>query len=195
MREQLKVWEGEFGISYTKRNPVDFITRMVAFKRVFAGLDFKNLLEVGCNRGHNLVALEQLYTSRIVGIEPNSFAVAIARAVKLDVIKGNAFDLPFENGHFDMAMTIAVLSHIHSADLCVALDEIYRVSGKYILCAEYFAPVEIETPYEGHGLWSRDYCKIYQNRFPDLKVLGLGSLGYKDGFDKLSYWILGKGTA
>src|ERR1700690_2785240 len=55
MRNQLETWEGEFGVAYTDRNVVDPTARIEAFRTMVDGLDIARLLEVGCNRGHNLV--------------------------------------------------------------------------------------------------------------------------------------------
>lgn len=189
--EQLETWEGDWGNKYTKRNPVDWVSRVIGFNKVFTGLTPSSVLEVGCNRGHNLIALSKVLDARIVGIEPNAFALEIARASKLDVVKGNAYGLPFDAGAFDAVMTVAVLSHIHIKDLGRAIDEIYRVSNKYIVFAEYYAIGEVETPYTGR-LWRRNYAQTYMDHFGKMGIVSKGFLGHKDGFDKLSYWILEK---
>lgn len=194
MREQLRTWETDFGNTYTKRNHVDWVTRVLGFARILEGLEINSLLEVGCNRGHNLVAISKvLEKCKTIGVEPNAFAAMIARTANLNVVKGNAYSLPFQNNQFDTVMTVAVLSHIDKSDLGDALDEIYRVSKQYILFAEYYAPFEFEAPYTGNGFWARNYLDIYTTRFPSLKEVSKGSLGHKDGFDKLSYWVLKKG--
>jgi len=64
MAYQLEVWEGEFGKAYTDRNVIDWRTRLPAFQQMLGGLPIKRVLEVGCNRGHNLVCLAELLGGR-----------------------------------------------------------------------------------------------------------------------------------
>ena len=74
MNQQLKTWEGEFGASYTDRNVIDPATRIEAFRVMLGNLKLDRILEVGCNRGHNLLGLREIFgeQTEIVGIEPNS---------------------------------------------------------------------------------------------------------------------------
>ena len=60
MTHQLGVWKGEFGKAYTDRNVIDWHTRFPAFQQMLDGLPIKRVLEVGCNRGHNLAALVEV---------------------------------------------------------------------------------------------------------------------------------------
>ena len=198
MAHQLMVWEGEFGKAYTDRNVTDWRTRLPAFRQMLGGLPIKRVLEVGCNRGHNLVALAELLGggSDVVGVEPNRYALELARAssVKVGVLYGHAFDLPFKDGYFDLVFTAGVLIHIPLADLPVALSEIYRVSKRYILAIEYFAEEETVIHYHGHDdlLWKRDFLKHYQTQFPDLTLIRSGYWGPEHGFDRTHWWLLEK---
>ena len=60
MTDQLEVWQGEFGVAYTDRNLVDWRLRLPAFRQMLDGLSLQRIVEVGCNRGHNLVLLTEL---------------------------------------------------------------------------------------------------------------------------------------
>ena len=70
--DQLGAWSGEFGKQYTERNQISWEARKPHFEGIVKGLSLGSVLEVGCNRGHNLVALQSIVgegTAR-VGIEP-----------------------------------------------------------------------------------------------------------------------------
>lgn len=200
MAHQLRVWEGEFGKAYTARNVIDWRTRLPAFRHMLKGLPIKRVLEVGCNRGHNLVALAELLGegSNVVGVEPNRYALELARAssVKVGVLPDHTFDLPFKDGYFDLVFTAGVLIHIPLADLPIALAEIYRVSKRYILAIEYFAEEQTVIHYHGHDdlLWKRDFLTHYQTQFPDLTLLRNGYWRPEDGFDRTHWWLLEKPT-
>jgi pseudaminic acid biosynthesis-associated methylase len=194
----VKVWEGEFGKAYTDRNMIEWHARLPAFQKMLDGLLLKRVLEVGCNRGHNLMALAELLgeSGDVVGIEPNRYALELARTsnVMVGALYGHAFDLPFKDGYFDLVFTAGVLIHIPLADLTIACAEIYRVSNRYILTIEYFAEEESPIHYRGHDdlLWKRNFLKHYQSQFPDLRLIRGGCWGPDYGFDRTHWWLLEK---
>lgn len=198
MTEQLNVWKGDFGDAYTDRVCKDWRTRLPAFQHMLDGLPIKRVLEVGCNRGHNLVALVEVLgeDSDVVGIEPNQYALELARAssVKVGVLHGHSFDIPFKDEYFDLVFTAGVLIHISLADLPATLAEIYRVSKRYILTIEYFAEEETVIHYHGHDnlLWKRNFLKHFQTQFPDLVLIHSGYWGREDGFDRTNWWLFEK---
>lgn len=195
---QLDAWKGEFGEAYTDRNVADWRARQPGFREVLGGLELRGVLEVGCNRGHNLVALADLLgeDADVVGIEPNRHAQRIARAAsdRIGVLSGNAFELPFRDGTFDLVFTAGVLIHISLADLPRALAEIHRVSRRYVVALEYFAEEETAIPYRGREdlLWKRDFLRHYQTQFPDLRLVRSGYFGPEQGFDRTTWWLLEK---
>ncbi len=131
---QLETWESKFGKDYIDRNVIEWRNRLDAFKEVLSGLLIQSILEVGCNRGHNLLSLTEMLPtdSQVVGIEPNQYARELARAAstKKGVLNGNSYDLPFKDRHFDVVFTAGVLIHIPSSKIKKAISEIYRVSNR-----------------------------------------------------------------
>jgi len=196
MGTQLEQWGGEFGRAYTDRNVVDWRVRLPAFRTMLADLNVARVLEVGCNRGHNLLALSELLGAdrEVVGVEPNPYAVEIARASspRVAVLRGTIFDLPFPAGHFDVAFTVGVLIHIPADCLPAAIRELARVSGRYVLAVEYFAEQETVVPYRGHQdlLWRRNFLRHFQECLPAHRLLRSGYWGLADGFDRTHWWLL-----
>jgi len=200
MAHQLEIWEGEFGTAYTDRNLVDWRVRLPAFRQMLEGLSVRSLLEVGCNRGHNLLALSNLLPDgEIVGLEPNRHALQIARASGsgFSALWGHALDIPFRDGTFDLVLTAGVLIHIPLDDLPAALKEICRVSRRYVLAVEYYAVEETLIPYRGHDdlLWKRDFLRHFQVVCPGLTLLRHGHWGAEDGFDRTHWWLMETSTA
>jgi len=198
MTDTLSAWQGDFGDAYTERNVVEWSRRLPAFQTMFAGLSLTRVLEVGCNRGHNLAALAALLPAEaeIVGIEPNLHALEIARVASphASALYGHALDIAFRNDYFDLVFTAGVLIHISPADLDTAFREIVRVSRRYILAVEYFA--EEETPVEYRGqtglLWKRDFKAAYLECCPNLKLLRSGFWDMESGFDRTTWWLFQK---
>ena len=196
--QQLDIWRGDFGQAYTDRNIEDWNLRLPAFREILEGQPVRRVVEIGCNRGHNLVALSELLgdEAEVVGVEPNPYAQQLARTFssKVGVLQGNVFDLPFKDGFFDLSFTAGVLIHIALEDLPRALAEIHRVSRRYILAMEYFAEEETAIPYQGRTdlLWKRDFLKHYRAQFPELRLVRQGFYGKDRGFDRTTYWLLEK---
>jgi pseudaminic acid biosynthesis-associated methylase len=195
---QLDTWAGEFGDAYTDRNIIDWQRREPAFREMLQGLELPRVLEVGCNRGHNLVAVSKILGNRseVVGLEPNPKARAIARALGADVgvMSGTTNEIPFTDASFDLVFTCTVLIHVPLKDLPLAMREIARVSRSYILCIEYFATEETPITYRGRDdlLWKRDFLAQYHQAVPGLTLLKSGYWGPEDGFDRSHWWLLEK---
>ena len=191
---QLRAWAGEFGDDYTDRNVVDWRTRSRAFQAMLDGIEPKTILEVGSNRGHNLILLSELCVgTQVVGLEPNMKALGIARQTgpNAQIVRGNALEIPFGPGRFDLVITANVLIHIALNDLASVLGEIHRVSRQYILSIEYFAEEETVIHYRGHDdlLWKRNFPKHYRKQFPELRLFKSGYWDRDNGFDRSSWWL------
>lgn len=194
--EQLKIWTSEFGNAYTDRNVYDPETRVAAFKTMLADLDIKKILEVGCNVGNNLISLSKIGDYDLIGIEPNRYAVKAGRKKtdSITIIEGNGFSIPFIDTYFDLVFTVGVLIHIAPEDLPKIIDEMYRVSRKYILIAEYHSDAETKIQYRGHDnlLFKRNFKKAFLERKPGLKCIKEGFWGKKDGFDDCTWHLFEK---
>jgi len=196
--KQLETWRGEFGKAYTDRNVMDWERRLPAFKNMLEGLHLERVLEVGCNRGHNLRALEEILgeDAAIFGVEPNAYARSIARTIsdKVNPVPGNAYDLPFKDGYFDLVFTVGVLIHVPTEQLEDAIKEIARATRRYILAAEYFAEQDTVIDYHGRNdlLWKRNFLEHYQRNVPGLKLVRSGYWGPEDGFDRCTWWLMEK---
>ena len=73
------------------------------------------------------------------GVEPQRYAIERARRADptLTIVPGTAFALPFRDGCFDLAFTSGVLIHISPDDLGRAIDELYRVTSRWLIVIEY----------------------------------------------------------
>lgn len=198
MAHQLDVWRGRFGREYTDRNVVAWRSRVPAFREALAGLSIRRVLEVGCNRAHNLVALAELLgvDAQIVGIEPNRYALERGRAAhaRAAILQGAGFDLPFHDRAFDLVFTAGVLIHVPLDSLPQALAEMHRVSRRYLLAVEYFGEQETPVPYRGEEglLWRRDFPTHFRSQFPDLGLVRSGFWDQALGFDRTTWWLFEK---
>jgi hypothetical protein len=90
--------------------------------------------------------------------------------------------------------TSGVLIHIAPNDLERILDEMYRVSKRYIWGFEYFAEECTEIEYRGHKnrLWKNDFLRLWQDRHPSLKLLKQRKVPYLDSDNVDLMFLLAK---
>ena len=198
---QLRLWRGDFGKAYIERN--DFPTQtLAALTRAWAGMLLSlrpqpmSILEVGANVGLNLKALSRITTADLYAVEPNE----LARQRMVDdcvvpashVFDGFAANLPFVDKSIDLVFTSGVLIHIDPADLAASCSEIFRVSRRYVLCAEYFSAEERAVTYRGlqDQLFTRDFGKFWMDLKPELRLLDYGFIWRGEaGLDNITWWI------
>jgi SAM-dependent methyltransferase len=169
-------WAGSFGAEYTERNnPSD--NRVYIFHRLLNDLKIQSALEVGSNKGHNLQALANIGIPTL-GLEINK---EVASKSKILTVVGSAYSLPFCDSTIEMVMTCGVL--IHLSDYLKAMQEIYRVSSKYILSIEYFdkEPRKIEYR-EGVLCQAMPWDTIWTDNF-NLKLVKRGNMADFKIFD------------
>jgi len=193
---QLALWRSDFGRDYTNRNDRDKPERVDTWRTLLGDAAPDRALEVGCNVGWNLVYLERLGVRELYGIEPQPSAVERARHRRpgFNVLHGTAFELPFRDRFFDLVFTSGVLIHIAPESLGGALDEIARVSKRWIAAIEYDHPNEQEIPYRGHtgALWKRDHGAAWLTRHPDLREVRRLELGPEQGYDNCTAHLFEK---
>lgn len=202
---QLDAWRGEFGDHYVDRNETltDVLrmrTRMWAemLKGTY-GAEPGSILEVGCNIGLNLRAIDRLSAAKLYAVEPN--AKARQRLINDKVVPDERLhnatgqDLPFGDGAMDMVFTSGVLIHVHPNDLPAVADEMHRVSNRWILVAEYFSTKPESIPYRGRDdlLFKRDFGGFFLDRFDDLEIVADGFLWQRTtGIDDITWTLFRK---
>ncbi|MGB0571208.1 MAG: pseudaminic acid biosynthesis-associated methylase [Alphaproteobacteria bacterium] len=202
--EQVSFWRGAFGDDYADRNDASteaLASRTDMWRRILDPLAEPpgSILEVGANIGLNMRALATLTSGDLHAVEPGAKAreiLSTCGALPLEhVVDATAAALPFDDSSVDMVFTSGVLIHIAPDDLLPACHEMHRVSGRYIVCAEYFNPVPVEIEYRGHTgfLWKRDFGSFWMENFPDLELVDYGFFWKRaTGLDDLTWWLFRK---
>ena len=183
--EQEKFWEGEFGDSYISRNQSDGL--LAANLSLFSDILQKtgpidSVLELGCNVGMNLMALELLAPKiSISGIDINQKAIDELKKEKPDynlyqqsIIDSINVDIA------DLTFTKGVLIHINPEKLNNVYENLYEKSNKFICINEYYNPIPVTINYRGHDdrLFKRDFCGEMMDKYSDLKLVDYG-FGYR----------------
>jgi pseudaminic acid biosynthesis-associated methylase len=193
------LWAGGFGDDYVQRNKAASEGRRPFWEARYANIEINSALEVGCNVGGNLRWLVELLGAEYVaGVDVNETALEVVRSELpgVDARVATARDLPFDDDAFDLVFTTGVLIHQSPEELPRVMDEIVRCSRRYVLCGEYRADELEEVPYRGQrgALYKQDYGRLYQERFPQLRLLEEGFLPKSEGvWDDVTYWVFEQG--
>lgn len=190
------LWAGDFGEEYRQRNRAVGGGRDRFWKWFLATYPASKVLEVGCNNGANLQWI--IAPGReVVGVDISAPALRELRERLPDVtaVQAPARDLPFPDASFDLVFTAGVLIHQPPATLPVVIEQLVRVSRRYVLALEYWAAEEEEVPYHGEvgALFKRDYGSIIRTLAPDLKPVESGYLDAEEGWDRITWWLFEKG--
>lgn len=204
--KQIDLWSSDFGYDYAHRsgNQISQESLQATVRNWGRMLQTaiaptpRSALEVGCNIGQNLVALSNFMTE-LHGVEPNAQVVDLARGhpalAQADIRCGQGGALPFADASIDLVFTVGVLIHVAPDNLAAVVDEIVRVSRRYVVCAEYFSPTPIEIQYRGMEgyLFKRDFGSYYLERHPELRVRDYGFLWKPlDHSDNTNWWLFEK---
>lgn len=198
---QEEFWAGEFGDAYTDRNtgPRWIASNLALFSRILSGTNgIRSVLELGANRGLNLLALKQLLPeARFAAVEINARAAEeLRRHEWLTVTQSSLLDYqPAAPAEF--VLTKGVLIHLNPEMLPKVYDLLHAASSRYVCLVEYYNPSPVAIPYRGHDerLFKRDFAGELRQRHPDLKLLDYGFVYHGDANfpqDDLTWFLFGR---
>jgi protein-L-isoaspartate(D-aspartate) O-methyltransferase len=104
------------------------------------------ILDIGCGKGFLLYDLLQAMPGiEVCGLDVSDYAILHAKEeVRPYLTQGHAHKLPFEDGSFDLIISLNTLHNLECQDLDMALREIERVGrkAKYIVVETFRNEVE-----------------------------------------------------
>jgi len=124
----------EFGI---EKDEIYFQNRGLETKHFVDAIHWRDyfkpnkVLEVGCGKGPRVFALNNIGVNTI-GIELSQWAVDHAM-LKEHIIQGDITDKDLNQSIVDLVITYDVLEHLEPTDLDKAIDNLTKISKKYIL--------------------------------------------------------------
>ena len=187
------IWAGDFGDAYTARNVVDPASRAPFWECMAVMTGPASVLEIGCNRGHNLSALRRILPdARLVGVDVNREALRqVPVADRIEVAVCRAADVATVGSEFGLVFTAGVLIHVPPAELDAVLNSMAAVSRRWLLAVEYEAETETMINYRGQDdlLWKRPYGALLA-RYGEVVARGLATKA--DGFDNCTWTLVAK---
>ena len=159
------MYQIEFWRKYVDDNDANCTQEFSKFIRdLTISLKCHSVLEVGCSTGNDLRSFPENF--EVHGLDLNDYALQKAKEnlPNFKFQKGSITHLPYDDSSIDLVFTHNVLNYLDDVDLEKAIDELYRVAGKYVVNCELFG--EDERVIDESGFRFRNVYK----RWLDYKV-------------------------
>ena len=123
--------------------------------------DGKRILDIGCGNGDLVKYIARNYSpASVVGIEPflEDWGVGESEGDNWRIVSGNAHNLDFDDGCFDLVISFSTFEHI--ADIRKALSEIRRVLRPFGKFYTEFMPMD----FGGRPSFCGQYAELVESR-------------------------------
>lgn len=148
---------------YAKNHPNNFNYEMAKFIRDLAlSLRVQSVLEVGCSAGNDLKLFPSEMNTSGIDISEISITQARQSLPEFSFKLGDITAIPFENDSVDLVFTRNLFNHINADQVKKGIDELFRVSKKYIFNIELFSENE-EKLSDNPITYSRDMKKHWMD--------------------------------
>ena len=124
---QEKIWDDLYEHLTWKKETVDLPSIMKG----------KKVLELGVGNGKTLISILKQKPSEVYGIDSSIKAIEKSKIIfgdKVNLIVGDAKDLPFSNNSFDVVIAYYILDNSIRKDRLRIISEIHRVLKKKGVC-------------------------------------------------------------
>lgn len=147
--------------------------------------EFSSIFEAGCGFGWNVKRIKKEFPQvKIGGLDFSFPQLRNSKFYQSDIIipvaLGDNFFMPLKNNVFDIGFTMGVYMNIHPDKIDKAIDELLRVSKKYIIHLEWDQSNTRRELREKRifktNIVSHDYKKLYEKRRKNI----LKFLTYRD---------------
>jgi ubiquinone/menaquinone biosynthesis C-methylase UbiE len=136
-------------------------------------LEFDSFFEAGSGFGWNVKRVKKEFPDiRIGGLDFSFPQLQNSKKYCPDIfmpaVQGDACNIPFKDNAFDVGFSLGVFMNIHPGKIEQAIDEMIRVSRKYIIHLEWdeenTKPELKEKRIFKTNIISHDYKKLYESR-------------------------------
>ena len=174
-------WDGDRRICYGGYNYIEGRWQKVAeeINKAYNLPKKPKILDIGCGKGYLLFDfLKVIPDAQIYGLDISEYALKNSKPeIKDKLLLGNARDLPYEDNHFDLVISINTLHCLEAPDLFLALKEMERVGKNFkYLCVESYRN-EVE---KANLLYWQVSCEAFNT--PDEWLWWFGQAGYEGDY-------------
>jgi len=124
---------------------------------------FESVIEVGCQLGENLLAIQNKFKDkRLVGVDINKEVINEAKKhlKGIDLFVADIFDMPFKRDEFDIVFTNALLCMLRPVDIEIAVRQLIKLAKKKIYMIELMGR---GIGYAKGGRTMADYPALFHN--------------------------------
>jgi SAM-dependent methyltransferase len=155
----------------------------------------KNILELGCGTGSNLLRIQEIFPRiKLAGIDVSKKCIDRAKDyLESATFKiGNYLTIPFPTKFFDVILADATLMYIAPKDIDKVFEEIDRVTQKGVIIVDRLDKSK-KGVRSGH-VWARNYPTILEDLGLKVKITKIMPEQWPDskGWAKLGHIIVGE---
>jgi SAM-dependent methyltransferase len=139
-------------------------------------LEIRSVLDVGCGTGRALEwCARHLPEASLAGLDPSPdlLGIAATRVPKPVYHRGEAQDMPYANGEFDLVIATGIMHHVEAPERCIR--EMFRVARKAILISDH-----------NHFAFGKDAIRSLRLGLYAVKLLDLVAF-IRQGFKRQTY--------
>jgi ubiquinone/menaquinone biosynthesis C-methylase UbiE len=165
------VWLGQG--RFAGRHGTDWFEEVVRLQGLVASLPAATTLDVACGTGF----LTRHLHGDVTGLDQSETMLAAARAQapSAGFVRGNALELPFEDGTFDRLFTSFFYGHLEPDDRERFVDEARRVARELIVVEGSRQHADVDDEWQERTLNDGSRWEVYKRYFtPDGLLAELG---------------------
>ncbi len=161
------MYDTDFWNKYTEDDEANYNEEFAKFiSNLALSLKAKNVLEVGCNTGNDLRVFSDDFEVHGIDLNENAIEKAKKKLSSFKFQRASVIDIPYSDSSIDFVFTHNVLNYITDDEMPKAVNELFRVSNKYILNCELFEENESSMNNDETNAKYRNMLK----RWSDFKV-------------------------
>lgn len=145
----------------------------------------EQVLEVGCFSGYRLAKVQDALGSTLtIGLDVVFQGLQAAQEAGISsqrLVNGDARRLPFRSGSFDCVYTCVSLTHVPERQIGVVLDELVRVTRRYVVLVEIYDRLMRLSRRLRVWAWTDGYCHEYPTLLAQRGLTPLHLEGLEDG--------------
>lgn len=162
----------QYWTAYAKDHTKHYNYEMSKFVSDLAvSLRCTSVLEVGCSAGNDLMLFPEGIHVAGIDVDESILEYAIKNLPDSEFKVGSGTSIPYEDSSFDFVFTKNLLNHMEDSKIQNVVDELFRVSRKYVMNIETFSENEsvlsdkpVRTTGRNMLKWWMDYkVKIISN--------------------------------
>ena len=135
--------DAQYWDDYARNSQDNYNSEMTKFISDLAvSLRVQSVLEVGCNAGNDLKLFPDGLAISGIDISQTAIIKAKENLAKFDFKTGNITEMPFADNSIDFVFTRNLFNHLDSDQIKKGVEELFRVSKKYISNIELFSENE-----------------------------------------------------